>query len=210
LTVQQNLYSSSEVSMLQRTLKLNPENVRVRYNLAYVYAQNEYFIEAEEEFRKVLEITPNVVNGRIALGKTLVGQGRFWEGIREYEWIQDPGGLRDTLDGNLKVAYRELIKDYQTKIAAAPEDSSLYFGLGVAYSKTNQVDLAAEQFRKAVELNPDDEYALFNLGSALVAQGKPREAVDFFIKLLGVIDKDHMLYAPAGAKIKSLFDQIGK
>ena len=48
--------------------------------------------------------------------------------------------------------------------ALIKETSAMHYNLGVFYTKKKEYKRAAREFRKAIEINPDDEQAYFNLG----------------------------------------------
>jgi len=84
-TVQQNIYSSNEISMLGETLKHSPYNIRMRESLAASLVRGGLLEKAEAQYREILKIDPLHIKARISLGKVLCDQGKYWEGIREYE-----------------------------------------------------------------------------------------------------------------------------
>ena len=104
MTIQYNIYSSSEVEMFKRTLAMNPTNNRIRTSLALSYAKNRHYDLAELHFRKAVFNEPFNARARIGLAKSLFDQGKFWESLREYELVSDPGpgDLKKLLDDNIK------------------------------------------------------------------------------------------------------------
>ncbi len=197
LTVQQNIYSGNEISMFKRTLELNPSNLRVRYNLAYVYARRRQYADAEREFRKIVEVTPAVVNARIALGKALCDQRRYWEGLREYERIHDAGKLKHVLEKNIQMTFLVLRHQYEEMLKEDFNNGEAHYALGIVYSKTGKLDLAVAHFQKAALLRPDDPNVLFNLASSLAAQGDFQQAREVLEKLFPLLTEDDVLYSHA-------------
>lgn len=124
-TVQQNIYSSNEIAMFEQSVARYPYNVRVRNSLALAYAYNSKFDKAEEHFRKVIEIDPFDIRGRIGLAKALCDQGRYEEGIAQYEQIPPAaaGSMRKLLNTNLQLTYKILQKQYQNRLQLNPQDS---------------------------------------------------------------------------------------
>ncbi len=62
--------------------------------------------------------------------------------------------------------YEEAIKEYEAVIAADQLSTDIYFNLGNAYYKTENVAGAILNYEKALKLKPDNEDALFNLKMA--------------------------------------------
>jgi tetratricopeptide (TPR) repeat protein len=184
LTAQQAVYASQEIAMFERSLRFNPDNLRVRTSLGLALAKKELFAEAEEQFRRVLGADPLNARARIGLGKALCDQGRFWDGIREYEKIQDAGALEELLKDNLKFTYGILIQKYQALREREPRNPQVYYSLGVIYSKMNNPSEAIRHYEKSVELDPDFKNALFNLASSLEAAGDGERAAGYYQRML--------------------------
>jgi tetratricopeptide (TPR) repeat protein len=61
----------------------------------------------------------------------------------------------------LGIAYRkqgkfqEAIEEYKKALTVDPGDEHLYYNLGRAYMDAKNVDAAAKQFQKALEIYPD-------------------------------------------------------
>jgi protein O-mannosyl-transferase len=73
---------------------------------------------------------------------------------------------------------------WSTTIARNPACWMAYENLGGVYMKANQVDEAVPQFRKALDLNPDDAEAMNELGVATMEEGQTDQAVALFIRAL--------------------------
>ena len=204
MTVQQNIYSGNEIAMFRRTLELNPDNSRVRYNLAYVYARNGQYEDAEREFRRILDSTPDVINARIALGKALCDQGKYWEGLREYERIYEPGNLRHVWERNIQATYTTLRHQYDMRLRKDFNDGEAHYALGIIYSKTGELDLAVDHFERAVMIEPENPNFLFNWASSLAAQGKPLEAKEALERLLPLLKEDDLLSSHARTLLENI------
>jgi Flp pilus assembly protein TadD len=57
-----------------------------------------------------------------------------------------------------------------------PEKTSIREALGRAYFRSSQFEAARVEFEAVVERAPTNDYALFCLGRALLALGRPRDA----------------------------------
>ena len=209
LTIGQNIYSSHEIPMLKRSLELNPENLRIRYNLAYSYVREGRYYEAEIQFRKVLERTPFIAKARIGLGKALVDQGRLWDGIREYEKIGDAGPLNELLENNRRAAYRLLSRRYKDILKDRPDDPQVHYSLGVVTFKLGQAQLAADHFQKAVILKPGLKNALFNLALAYEALDQPARAAGPYENLLGLDGEKDYMDRHALSRLAEIYAEIG-
>ena len=66
---------------------------------------------------------------------------------------------------------------YRQAIAVNPQHAQAYNNLGLILERTRQFDAALEMYRRAVESQPTFRLARLNTGRALVALGRPREAI---------------------------------
>lgn len=186
MTIQYNIYSSNEIAMFERTLKINPSNTRIRNSLALSYAKRNRFDLAEENFRKVLEVEPLNIRARIGLGKSLCDQGKFWDGLREYEKVKDPGNLQTLLDGNVKSTLLFLISHYDRLSRSYPDNARVYHSLGVIYSKLDDPKQAVVYYEKAIALDANFKESLFNLASTYQMLGERDKAIDLYQRVLSL------------------------
>ncbi len=115
-TIQQNIYASSELAMLRRSIEKQPFNSRVQYSLGMYYVNHGMFEVAERYFRQAIAMDPWNVRAQIAFGKALCDQGKYGEGIAVYESIQHPGSQEALLKENLRLS-REI---FRRAIASSP------------------------------------------------------------------------------------------
>lgn len=72
----------------------------------------------------------------------------------------------------------------QQGVTAFPEDADLHADLGLTFALGGQAQLAEQCYRRALQLRPDDVFALSNLGGALLQLRRPREAEVAFRRVL--------------------------
>jgi tetratricopeptide (TPR) repeat protein len=70
--------------------------------------------------------------------------------------------------------------------------------LGRTYLSLGRLDKAVDALRKAIEINPYDEYAFNNLGRALQMQGKYDEATEAYKKQIEINPLDHYSHSNLG------------
>jgi TolB-like protein/Tfp pilus assembly protein PilF len=104
---------------------------------------------AEREYKRALELDPNLIHTRIYFAECLLQQRRFEEALREIRQAKayDPASLQ-----------------------AMGREADAYFLM-------RQYDLAIETYRKILELNPNSIGAHRNIGIALSLQGRHQEAI---------------------------------
>ncbi len=180
LTVQNNIYATQELSMLERSVQFDPTNTRILYSVGFLFADKRQFHQAETYFRRILELEPWNIQARIALAKSLMDQERSFEAVQEYEKVSDPQGYAELYQRNLKLAYQILIGKYQQMIEKDPGNAQAYYSLGVFYQKNAQIEPAIAAYQKALELDADMAEAAFNLASTYEQLGQSPEAIHYY------------------------------
>ncbi len=112
-TIEQNIYAQHELSMVERSLRIQPRNARLQSSAGLVYALAEKFLEAEMHFRAAVANDPLNPRYMISLGKSICDQGRLVECLDVYDHIKDPGRLGELLKKNRKAALELLQKQQQ-------------------------------------------------------------------------------------------------
>ena len=103
---------------------LNPE--RAYLNLGNIYYIRGQYEQAAEEFRRLLDVVPQLPDGHFFLGRTLLAQGKLEEAKEKLEQAIK-------LEGTIPI---------------------FHFELGVTLLRMGRRTEARESFRKAVDINP--------------------------------------------------------
>ncbi|MBI3602063.1 MAG: glycosyltransferase family 39 protein [Candidatus Omnitrophica bacterium] len=106
INIEQNIYASSELSMMERSLQIQPRNARLQASVGLIYALNGKPVKAEEHFRWAVAADPFSPRYRISLGKSICDQGRYQECLNVYNQIQDASGFEALLRDNKRAALR--------------------------------------------------------------------------------------------------------
>lgn len=121
-----------------------PEHPRVRGNLGKAYLDRGRFERAAEEFRKMIELDPTAV-------------GAY---------------------NNLAVIYIDHLQDYrlaeryiETSLALFPDYPAGYLNRGVIHLNNRRLRAAVRDFEKALEFDPENLLAHYNLGACYVNLG---------------------------------------
>jgi len=91
---------------------------------------------------------------------------------------------------NLGMCYTELGDPQRTidlledRSVKTPYFSNVHVALGYSYSKINDFENAESCFRIALKLDPNNEFALRNLGGIFGKMGKYADSIDLFNKIL--------------------------
>ena len=171
---------------LQSASSLLPTDFDARYYLGRVYFEGSKLTLALEAFRMAIQLDPRSVKARNHLGQTLEGLTRFVEAKTAYrdaieleqegpersEWPYYNLGTLLLAEGDTEEAVALLEKALQRN----PSSTQTRTKLGVAYSGASRLEDARQQLRVAVNAEPSNADAHYQLGRILMKLGLEDEA----------------------------------
>jgi len=131
------------------SLNANQEDAALLKGFAYLFIQADMLGQAENIYRRALQLWPNYPEAHYDLGLTMDNQGRV----------------------------KEAIEHYESAVKFRPEFFDAHVNLGTALYTIGELDRAIDHFRKAVSLQPHSQLAIDNLGAAI--QSRAERSVTF-------------------------------
>jgi tetratricopeptide (TPR) repeat protein len=125
---------------LQRSIELNPRHFRAYLGLAYSADED---LDVEPLYIKVVELAPNFLEGRTALGS-------YYAALDEFD---------------------KAAEQYSAALAVRPNYDPAHFVFGLLMLEADRSDEAEQHFIKVVELNPTSFEAYTYLGN--ISFGRP-------------------------------------
>ena len=158
--------------------------------LAIALQKNEQLVEAQELYRRVLEMAPNHPHALHFAGVLAHQRGRSAEAVALIErslalmpdqpdWYSNLGIVFQS-DGNLDAA----ITAYRRAIAIDPSHANAHSNLGVLLRATGKPSEAEAAYRTAIQLSPDHIDAYTNLGILLNGLKRTEEAAACYCKVI--------------------------
>jgi tetratricopeptide (TPR) repeat protein len=145
----------ADIERLSKQLESNPQNYRLHFELANLYADAGNHNEAIRSYQKALEINPKFVEAMVNLGSTY-----------------------SDLELN-----EEAVEQFEAALALDPEDCKARSNLGNAYYSMGRYPDAMFEYRRAIDLDPKCHSAMYNIGVAFADAGLFREAVNWWKKV---------------------------
>lgn len=170
-------------SHLEKAVSNAPGSASYLINLAMVYTSLERTTEAWALLDRATRISPESARARKALCDLLAGRPNHIETVRCYEALQAKEELDPISATNLGSALAnagEKARAVKVLEDAAARFRSSYWilnALGMVHFKSKDYSLAADSFKRAVELDPDRCEFRFNLAVTQLATGNKPGAI---------------------------------
>jgi TolB-like protein/Tfp pilus assembly protein PilF len=154
--------------------------------------------EAEEEYRKAIELSPSDVEARHMYAHLLESLGRFSEAIAEMGKALELEPLSINLNhcmGNILFFsgdYNGAIDLFQKTIEMDPNFPLQYLYLGRAFQQTGEIQKAIEIFEKGTKFPQINAPVLGGLGFAYAKAGREKEARKILDKLLNLSEEKYV------------------
>ncbi len=158
--------------------------------IAIALQKNEQLAEADELYRRILELAPAHPDALHYAGILAHQQGRAEEALaligRSLDLAPDRADWHSNRGNILQCQGRldEAVAAYERAIELDPGHANAYCNLGVLLRARGRVADAEEAYRTAIRLNPEHIDAYTNLGILLNAQKRTSEAVACFCRVI--------------------------
>lgn len=83
-----------------------------------------------------------------------------------------------------KLRFRDAITAFKKSLRTRRDDYQVLWAIGNCYSELKMPAIAERYFRKALSYEPNEQRLLYNLGNALLDQGRYQEALDSYKQVL--------------------------
>jgi eukaryotic-like serine/threonine-protein kinase len=210
-------YPKAQTAAL-KALQLDDTLSEAHASLAFVsYRYNWKWAEAEQQFKRALELNPSYATAHQWYSAFLAATGRHNEAVAEARRAQElePFSLPINADlvRHLYYArqYDEALKEARKLLEMDENASRAHVELGQILEQQGKPDEAVAEFQKAVNLSDNSVSALTSLGHAYALAGKKAEAQKI-IKRLEELSKQHyvspyhtaVIYAGLGEREQAL------
>jgi TolB-like protein/Tfp pilus assembly protein PilF len=189
----------------QKALELDPDLVDAHLLLAGLLMQQWQWTEAEAEYRRTLELSPNDARAHSGMASWFLCHGRMEEAL---EWVQrarelDPVAVPGSDIGwTLFQArrYDDAMREYRSYLAVAPDDAGTLWYLGFALIANNQPADAIPVLQKALAGSNRSPGVIGVLIRAYALAGRRDDALRLLAELQS---RAKASYVPAGAFVNA-------
>lgn len=189
------------IKIIEQARKIEPQSASIVNSLAAIHLKDDNPEKAEILHKAAMSQDPDnwkIINGYAFF---LMSRSRYAEAIELYEKILDlsPENLRAIF--NIGTAY--VLSDnykkailYWNRASDIKPDAETYSNIGMLYLYMNEVDMAKDQLKQALELDPDNVRYLVNLGQCFnQSPGEIESAKKYFDRAIK-IGETQLISAP--------------
>jgi tetratricopeptide (TPR) repeat protein len=163
-------------------LKAHPELTPAHFTLGNIYANEQRYREAADEYEQVTSQNPADLIALLARVKALVNASAYEEALKpaeEYVKRNTDDASGHVLLGTVYRGMGEYAKaepELAIGAAKAPDDFQARYQFGFVLARLRKLQQAVAELRKAVALKPGDKSAEFQLATVLRDLGEKQEA----------------------------------
>jgi len=182
------------ITHLEKAAQLNMDNKEAYYHIGNAYEELKDFAKAAEAYQKFVGSKPeNAWMGNLRLGLCRVELGDYEQAVAALKKAQEKKPQDIKINYNLAQAlqkagrFQEAEEAYKSLAAINPDDANVYYSTILRmYDEAGQNDKAIEAAKKLIELNPQSEINVYNLGIMYMKLERFDEAIDTFKKVLEI------------------------
>ncbi|MBI4469352.1 MAG: tetratricopeptide repeat protein [Acidobacteria bacterium] len=149
---------------LIRAIEIHPTKSDARYNLAWTYERRGKVELAMKTYAETLHLNPAYPEPRINLAVMLTKQGKYKEALEQLQTAQRYAPSHPVLlyamgDAYLRLGkHKEALEPLNQLAQREPRHRLVHTSLGLCHEATGNVRQAKAEFRKAIEVAPQDPY----------------------------------------------------
>jgi tetratricopeptide (TPR) repeat protein len=174
------------VSSLTQAIAADPKDYSLHFNLALANSLMGKNAEAIPEYKKTLELKPNLYQAELNLGISLLREKQPAEAITYLTTAAAQNAKEYRPNYYLATAllgagdFAKAEQSYEVALAIDPKSADAELGLAHATAKQNRLEDAAAHFKKAAELNASYRDDLLELASLYESANQPEQAISIY------------------------------
>lgn len=175
-------------------------------DLGIVYHDNRRNAEAEEQFKKAIQLDSTFANAYLNLGRLYAdNMNRYAEAEQQYQKAIQLDSTDYLSYYNLGVMYRHTRRfdlaetEFKKAIQLDSNNKSTFLELGLVYDNTGRYELSEVCYKKAIQLDSSYAKAHINLGIVYSNSGRLAEAEEQYKKAIQLDSTQAHAYISLGA-----------
>jgi len=179
---------------LTQAEKIDPDNAELMNYLGLAYYKRNRLELAEQKYLRAIKLKPDYSEARNNLAVTYLEMKRWDDAIYQLKLVNEDIFYQNQSAAGINLALAYFGKgDFQQALATLrplavsyPADPLVRFNMGRVYYAMEKIDLAVNEYRKAIELYGNYAQAHYNLALAIMKQGDKKGAAKSFREVVRV------------------------
>lgn len=179
---------------INKALSSNPKDAKVQNMAGALRLANakslDHLRNAEENFRKSIEIEPKFLAPRMNLARMYLSMRKLDMSVKEYEAMAKIQPDNVSIHTELARAYMysnsldKAMVEAQKAVKLSPDSPVTRNTLGEIYAISGKLDKAVDEFQEAVKIEPTYAVGYKNIGRVYIIKGMPDKAIEEYKKAL--------------------------
>ena len=170
------------IGSFQKAILAAPERASIRKDLAYVYLKIGENTLARAQFREAMQLAPGDAQVEMEYAFLCYEGKEKAEARRIFDRLRKAGNaVAEQAFQNIDGPLAEGIARWREAIRKGADDFGSHFELANLAEQRDDLELAAEHYRRAWELRPDRRATLVDLGRVWKAMNRPEQAASAFL-----------------------------
>ncbi len=210
LTVRRNLVWHSPLSLMKDAVQKAPLNPRANFTLGTLYYQRGEIEKAFNLFNKAIRLNPDYAGPHNNIGLIYMDMGNYKKAEQAFKTALRKGS---EVEARVNLAQFYMLQDEYEKAESILREiyrprrtDSVYVALGNIYSHKGRPDKAIGYFEKAIDLNPHNTTALYNLANIYLREGNAQTAVQLYERALDINPDFVQVYINMGVSLYEVED----
>ena len=134
----------SAIEQLENAIALMPTDADALYLLGKAHQEQTAYNDAIDYYARAIKLVPD-------FREVYQGMAQCYRALGNEAVAAYPEGMMALLSGK----YHEAIQQLEVATAAKPDLANAFWGLGMAYERTGQVEQASSAYQQALAVDPD-------------------------------------------------------
>lgn len=192
------------IAVLERAIDAQSNVAALHDSLGTLYAQQQRWAEAKDEFRQAIVLAPKDATAHLHLGTAQLATGQQRKALSELKLAAQLAPASPQAQLQLGQAMLDSGDDggavpvLQRAADLAPASMEAKYQLAIALQGTGKEKLAIPLFRAVVAAQPANTAAIVNLALALVQTGDAKDAIDLYRRAMQQDPKNITIYQDIG------------
>ena len=182
--------SNNAIAYYKKALNIEPNNSDIAYSIGALYANKEDWYNAKSYLQKAVSLNPNNKDASAALTdiKKVTSQIQVQKGADLFNSSK----------------FDDALKSFNQAILDDATNSDAYYYRAMIYDGKNQRNLAINDYKKAVQYNPEQYIANYLIAVDLDTLGQYKNALTYYKKFVSQYKTDDEYLKYTKARIQEL------